>query len=479
MKKILVMILAMAMVLMTVACAGPETPPPATQDTTPDSTAPDSTAPDANDQPSAPVDASGLIGGTYPEGTMVIWSFGMPEYMRIWFQSYIDREDTAVEGVTVEMVSFANEAEVRQQIMMEVTAETLDNLPTAISTFPVSVQVLVENGLLRDLTDYFQPHFDEFVDGAFDEITIDGRAYGLPLVLQPKMIFYNNDIFERYNLDPDRMDTFEGYLELGLELRELTNGETALSYTCPGAFTWRYWFRRGLMPQANGRIWSDDGASVVFDTDPGTIKAFNYFDSLFREDLLLVVETFSPAWYEAARNEEFATFYIESFLDTFLRANLGDMSGSWRSRPAPVFGDIGTAGAQVLGTYAVINKPNDPYAELFIEAMMDFHFNIEARNQWTVDMLAQDLAVEHPATREMLKDPFWNETSEFYGGQSYRAMVTKAFENQSANLLVTQNDAEADGIISNELEIYVAGGQDIETTITNIGVNLRRQLNMN
>lgn len=57
-------------------------------------------------------------------------------------------------------------------------------------------------------------------------------------------------------------------------------------------------------------------------------------------------------------------------------------------------------------------------------------------------------------------------------------MVTKSYENQSPNLPVTENDAEADTIISAELEKYVAGAQDMETTITNIGEQLRQKLNM-
>lgn len=472
-RNVSILVVLICTFLLFLAACGEATPPPIVAPTT--SNDPENmvdSTPDDN------INDEGLIGKEYPEGTLVIWTYGMPEYMRIWFQNYIDREDTAVKGVTVKMVNYNNEAEVRQQVMMELASGTLENLPTAISTFPVSMQVLVENNLLKDVTGYFEPYKKEFVDGTFDQATLDGKIYGLPYVLQPKMIFYNNDIFEKYNLDVSKLDTFEGYLELGRELYEASNGKSKLSYADPGSYTWRYWFRRGLMPQANANIWSADGKSVVFDTDAGTRKAFEYFDTLFTEDLLLKAETFQPAWYEATRNQEIATFYFESFLDSFLRANLADMSGSWRSRPAPVFDDIGTAGAQVIGMYVLMNKPDDPYTELFVEMMLDFHFNIEARNKWTTEMIEQGLPTEHPITHELLSDPFWQEPSDFYGGQSYRQQVTASFNNPSENLIVTENDAEADSIISNELEKYVAGGQDIDATIQNIGNLLRQNLNM-
>lgn len=413
----------------------------------------------------------------YPPGTLEIWTYGMPEYMRIYFQDYIDREDTPVEDVTVEMVNYSGESEVRQQIMLNLTAGTIDDLPTAISTFPVSMQVLVENDILKDLTPYLAQYEDKFVEGAFEQATYNGKIYGLPYVLQPKMMFYNQDIFDEYGVDPARMSTFEGYLEAGRELKEKSNGKVYLSFVDPASYTWRYWFRRGLMPQADAHIWDREG-NVAFDQDEGTMKAFQYFDTLFTEDLLLNVGCFSADQYEAARQGEIATFYIESFWDSYLRSNLADMSGSWRCMPAPVFEDIGTAGAQVIGMYCIINREDNPYTDLFIDMLLDFHFNTEQRNAWSEKMLDMNLPTEHPITRELLDDPYWSEASDYYGGQSYRRMVTESFENPSPNLLVCENDSEADTIISNELEKYVAGAQDMDATIANIGKELRSQLKL-
>ena len=58
-------------------------------------------------------------------------------------------------------------------------------------------------------------------------------------------------------------------LEAGRLLKERSNGEVYLSYVDPSPYTWRYWGRRGLMPQAGARIWDDEG-NVVLGEDPGT-----------------------------------------------------------------------------------------------------------------------------------------------------------------------------------------------------------------
>ena len=405
---------------------------------------------------------------------LTIWSYGTPEYMRIYFQRYLDRENT---GLTAEMANYSGEAEVRQQIMMTVNAGAMDDLPTAISTFPVSMQVLVEAGLLADITDYVTPYMDQFVEGAFDQATYNGRIYGMPYTLQPKMMFYNQEIFDKYEIDPARMATFQGYIEVGRELLEKSGGKVKLSYVDPSSYTWRYWFRRGLMPQANARIWDENG-NVVFDTDPGTRLAMETFNTLLSEGMLMNVGIFSAEQYEAARQGEIATYYIESFWDTFLRGNLQDMSGAWRCMPAPVFDEVGTAGAQVIAMYSPVNTGNEEKTKLFVDMLLDFNLNAAERNQWTEDMLAMDYATEHPITKELQADPYWTEASDFYGGQSYRQMVTKSFENPSANLPVNLNDAEADTIISSEMEKWVAGSQDMETTITAIGRELRTRLNL-
>ncbi len=76
----------------------------------------------------------------------------------------------------------------------------------------------------------------------------------------------------------------------------------------------------------------------------------------------------------------------------------------------------------------------------------------------------------------MLQDEFWKEPSDYYDGQSFREMEGKCLENGSPNLVVTPQDAEADGIISAEIENYVAGNQTIDEAIANIDANLKAKI---
>ena len=91
-------------------------------------------------------------------------------------------------------------------------------------------------------------------------------------------------------------------------------------------------------------------------------------------------------------------------------------------------------------------------------------------------MVAQNAPYANPISLEMLKDPFWKEPSAFYGNQSFREMEGKGLENASANLSITPQDAEADKIISVELERYIAGDQTMKQTIANMDKNLKSKI---
>jgi multiple sugar transport system substrate-binding protein len=144
--------------------------------------------------------------------------------------------------------------------------------------------------------------------------------------------------------------------------------------------------------------------------------------------------------------------------------------------PAPVFSEVGVRGAPVVNVESLINKPNNVYAELYKMFLMDFHTNGEARKEWTDSMIRQNAPYPNPITPELLADPYWKEPSAYYGGQSFREMESIGLNNPAENLRVTTADAEADEIISTELESYVAGDQSMDEAIRNMGRRLRDRI---
>jgi raffinose/stachyose/melibiose transport system substrate-binding protein len=63
---------------------------------------------------------------------------------------------------------------------------------------------LAENGLLYDLTDAYEENGWEIYDFAKEEVTVDGKVYGIPGELETIGLFYNKDIFDELGLKAPR-----------------------------------------------------------------------------------------------------------------------------------------------------------------------------------------------------------------------------------------------------------------------------------
>lgn len=411
----------------------------------------------------------------YPAGTITIYGTGQPQYLQEYYDAWLDAHRDIAPDVKIEIVQTEGHAQSREKITMTALSGADDDLPDATYLDPVNIMDLSQAGILRDETEFLQPYIDKMVDGATADATVSGKIYGLPESVRPNVLFYNKDIFDKYGIDPATMSTFDGYIEAGRQLKEKSNGEVYLSYISPSSKTWRYWGRRGLMPQANARIWDENGA-IVIGEDEGTKMAMGTLDTLYSEGLLLKSEIMEPALYDAINEQKVATFYIGAFWDEFMRKNCQATAGQWRVMPSPEYESVGKAGAPVSSYFCIVNKGDNVYAGLLEQLWKDFTFDTESRNTWVKSMESQNAPYANPISLEMLQDDFWKEPSDYYGGMSFREMEGKCLENGATNLVVTPQDAEADEIISSELENYVAGNQTMDQAIANMDKNLKAKI---
>ncbi len=411
----------------------------------------------------------------YPKGTITIYGTGSPQYRQQYFETWLENHRDIAPEVSVECVQTESMADSREKITMTALSGALEDLPEAAVIDAVNVMDLANAGLLLDETEFLSPLADQMVSGALNDGTVGGKIYGLPDSVRPQVLFYNQEIFDRYEIDPAMMSTMDGYAEAGRLLKEKSGGEVYLSYIDPGANTWRYWGRRGLMPQAGARIWDDQG-NVVIGQDEGTKLALGLLDTLNQEGLLLKSAIMQPALYDAINNQQVATFYIGAFWDQFLRQNCQATAGQWRVMAAPEFEEVKKAGAPVSQYTVLLDKGDNVYRELFEQMWYDYTFDAQSKEAYVNSMEEQNAPYSNPVSLELLEDAFWKAPSDFYGGQSFREMEGKCLANGAENLVVTPQDAEADVIISAELETYVAGKQTMEEAIRNMDKNLKAKI---
>lgn len=407
----------------------------------------------------------------YPKGTVRIYCTGQPQYLQMYYEKWLENHQDIAPGVDIEIAQVESMAAGRQKISMDYLAGALDDMPDGIYLDAVGIIDLANAGLLVDVSDDWRGVEKEFIQGAAGDATIGGKVYGLPEAVRPQLLFYNSEVFEKLGVDPAMMSTFDGYIEAGRQLKEKSGGQVYLSYVSPTNHTWRYWGRRGLMPQANARIWDEKG-NIVIGSDEGTRRALGVLDTLVKEGLLYKTAMMQPPLYEATDDGKIATFYIGAFWDEFLRANLKKTEGKWRVMNASVFDGIGTGGAPVSNYLCIVNKGDNPYAGLIKTMWHDFQTDAASRNGWVAHMEEIKGAYSNPIALNLLADPFWQEPSAFYGGQSFRKAEGEGLGNVSANMKVTAQDAEADTVISAEIEKFVAGEQTMEQAVANMDKEL-------
>lgn len=420
-------------------------------------------------------DNSSSSDGTYPKGELLIWSTGQPQFRAPFYQEFLDRQGDAAKDVTLHVETIPTMADGQQRVIMYSMAGDKDSLPEVIMLDTVGLMALAKAGLLLDQTDYYTPQADLYLDGSIDDAVVDGGIYGLQDSVRPQLLFYNAKIFEEYDVDPAMMTTFDGYIEAGRLLKERSNGEVYLSWVDTTNYTWRYWGRRGLMPQAGARIWDEKG-NVVIGEDEGTKLALGFLDQLYSEGLLYRTAMMQPPIYEATDSGKIATFYIGAFWDEFLRKNLTATIGDWRVMNAPVFEEVGTGGAPVSNYFCLVDTGTNEYESLIQDMWYDWQNNSEAIKDRVNILVEQNGPYSNPVSKAALEDPFWQAPEPFYGGQSFRKAEADGLENASKNMMVTQQDAEADIIISAEIEKYVAGEQTMEQAIANMDKELKLKI---
>ena len=419
--------------------------------------------------------ASGGTSGS-EAGVTPYYMNGNPQYRQQYFETWLEEHRDIAPEVEVEFVQVESNADAREKVTMTALAGATEDLPDAVFLDRLNLMDLVEADLLLDETEFLSPLVDKMVDGAVDEGIVQEKMYGLPDSVRPQLLMYNKAIFDQYGIDPEMMATMDGYIEAGRQLKEKSNGEVYLSWIGSNDMTWKCWGRRGLMPQANAKIWDDEG-NVVIGQDEGTKLALGTLDTLYSEGLLMRVEMYDPAMYDATNNHQIATYYLGAYWDEFMRQNCQATAGEWRVMSAPVFEEVGTAGAPVSSYMCIVNKGEDTvYQGLLEQIWHDYTFDSASRMAWTESMEEQNAPYSNPISLEMLEDEFWKEPSDYYGGQSFREWEALTLQNGSVNLIVTPQDAEGDTIISAEIEKYVAGSQTMEQAIANMDANLKAKI---
>lgn len=152
------------------------------------------------------------------------------------------------------------------------------NAPTLFTWWVGSqLKEFVENDLIEDLSDQWDSYVKEGVsDQIKDALSVDGKVYGAPLNVLYNGVFYNKDIFEKYNVQTPT--TFDEFIEVCAKLKE--NGVTPIGI----GNTWQsFVWPQALMGSMDPELYEEWTSGKVPFTDQRVKSIFYQWVEMLKE----------------------------------------------------------------------------------------------------------------------------------------------------------------------------------------------------
>lgn len=301
---------------------------------------------------------AGTGSGTEDEGsvpvTLQMWSWdpSMPEIAEVWNESHPD--------IQVEVTDPAGGNELVSRIL---TAHKSGDAADIVKVEYQALPALVSNGVAADITEYTKDATDSFTPAAFDQVSFDGKVFGLPQDFAPLVFFYRNDIFEQYGLTPPT--TWDEYADVARALHQADPSKYLGTFSSadPGWFT-------GLAQQAGANWWSAKGETwkVAID-DAASVKVADYWQGLIDEGVIKGEPFWSPQWNKEMDDGTYAGWISGAWAPAQFGGIAPNTEGKWTMTALPSW-DAGDATTGIWGgsaTAVTTDSKHPKEAAAFIE----------------------------------------------------------------------------------------------------------------
>lgn len=240
-----------------------------------------------------------------------------------------------------------------------ITAARAGEAPDLMQAEYQALPTLVSNDVLADISAYVAPAREEFTEALWQQVTLGTDAvYAVPQDTGPMMLFYREDLFERYGLRVPT--TWEEFADVARKVRDVAPDDTHLttfSANDAGLFA-------GLAQQAGARWWTVEGDAwrVAID-DEATRRVADFWGDLVAEGVVDNQPMYTPAWNRALNTGDQIAWVSAVWAPNVLASSAPDTAGRWAAAPLPQWEE----GQQVTGSWggsttAVTNDSDHPEA---------------------------------------------------------------------------------------------------------------------
>ncbi|SDR30853.1 ABC transporter substrate-binding protein [Thermostaphylospora chromogena] len=352
--------------------------------------------------------SGGTAGGDGGEVKITVWSWdGTVERAVPGFEA-------ANPGIKVEVVNAGSSQDEYKALDNAIQAGS--GVPDLVMFEYFAVPYFAIPGKLADLGEFGVEKFKEdYVQGAWNDVTVNGKVYALPSDYGPSAMFYNAATFKKAGID-EPPATWDEYYEAAKKIRAL--GEDYYIAQDTGDI----FFLLSLIWQAGGRPFKVDGNKVRIDfTEEGTVKAVAFWQKMLDEGLINTkITAWSDDWNRTLNDGTLASQIMGGWLTSTLPERAPEAAGDFRVALMPQWEKGDKVGAANGGSAFGI-----PAAAEHKEAAFKF---LEYFTHGDGLSSRVDAGAFVPNTSVLESETFQDKAVEYFGDQKIGAVLAEASE---------------------------------------------------
>ena len=264
---------------------------------------------------------------------------------------------------------------------------------------------------LADLTSFGAADLDgTFSPGPWGSVSEGDGIFGLPMDSGPMALFYNAEVFEKYDVEVPT--TWDEYVEAARALHAADpNVYIGSDGNDPG-------FATSIMWQAGGKPYSVDGTDITIDLagDEGAAKYAETWQKLVDEGLVSDIQGWSDEWFQALGNGTLATLTTGAWMPANFESGAPEGSGKWRVAPMPQWEAGANATAENGGSSLAVTEASEKEALAY--GFLEYATagdGVQAR---------LDGGAFPATTADLESDEFQSKEFEYFGGQKVNEVLS-------------------------------------------------------
>jgi lactose/L-arabinose transport system substrate-binding protein len=326
---------------------------------------------------------------------------------------------------------------------------------------------------MSDLTEQFKPYVDQFVPIAVNLATYQGKLVGLPQDNEPMGFAYRKDIFDKYGITEDDLETWAGFVEAGKKLwKDSGNKIKMISMDAPGSqmpvVGEPHQIHEVFLHEAGypGVFFNKADDKVIID-EPNAIAAIKVFKTICDPDVSFTLQdkNTSLAAYKAGL---VATNICPAWWQFGLQQNIPDQAGLWRVMRLPALEKGGKRAAfQIPTVTGIPQKAANPKAAFAV--LLDAQLTKEAQQRFYDNI---HILPTHKEVVAKLNDT----PIPYFGGEKVYGLLDEVLKD-IPEVYFGRGWPEARAILATGMEPIIRGEVSVEDGLHAAAEEMRSKLN--